>query len=52
MPRGKKYWVETVGVDGTRKSVVAFATEEAALQCLRSLQCRAEAASRLPPWAL
>ena len=48
VPRGKKYWVEAVGKDGTSKSVVAFATtEEAALQCLRSLQHRAEAA-RVP----
>jgi hypothetical protein len=51
VPRGKKYWVEAVGEDGARKSVVAFATEEAALQCLRSLQHEAEAARRPVPSA-
>ena len=33
VPRGKKYWVEEVDEDGTRKTVIAFGTEDAALRC-------------------
>jgi hypothetical protein len=38
VPRGKKYWIEEIGEDGSKRVVAGFPTEEAALQCLRDLQ--------------
>jgi hypothetical protein len=48
MPRGNKYWIEEVRDDGTRRMVIAFGTEEAAVQCLKDLQSRAERTAGQP----
>ena len=50
IPRGKKYWVEEVDEDGTRRIVIAFATEGAALRCRRELQDSADRADLPPTW--
>jgi hypothetical protein len=50
VPRGKKYWVEEVGEDGSRRIVLGFGTEEAALTCRRDLQDKADRAA-FPPSA-
>ena len=44
MPRGKKYWVEEIGEDGSRRIVIGFGTEEAAMRCVRDLQDTADRA--------
>ena len=36
--RGKKYWVEEIGEDGSRQPIVSFGTEDAAKLCLRDLR--------------
>jgi hypothetical protein len=45
MPRNKRYWVEEVGEDGSRRIVIGFGTEDAALKCRRDLQDRADRAA-------
>jgi hypothetical protein len=41
-PRGKKYLVEQVDADGTRRIVISFPTEEAAVRCARLFERRSE----------
>ena len=42
VPRGKKYWIEATNEDGVRQMIIAFATEDAALRCLKDFQQREE----------
>ena len=41
-PRGKKYLVEEIDADGTRRIAISFPTEEAEVSCTRLLQRRSE----------
>jgi uncharacterized protein (DUF1330 family) len=47
IPRGKKYLVEEIDADGTRRIVISFPTEEAAVSCARELQRRSEGSENL-----
>jgi hypothetical protein len=38
VPRGKKYWVEEIDEDGSRRAIIGFGTEAAALQCVADLK--------------
>jgi hypothetical protein len=42
IPRGRGYWIEIVGNDGSRQAVERYDTEDAAIRRLRMLQERAE----------
>jgi hypothetical protein len=49
VPRGKKYWIEATNEDGVRQMIIAFATEDAALRCLKDFQQREEREGDVPP---
>ena len=42
IPRGRGYWIEATGADGSRQTVERYDTEDAAIRRLRALQDRAE----------
>ena len=41
-PRGKKYVVEEINANGSRRVVISFPTEDAAVSCARELQRQSE----------
>jgi hypothetical protein len=47
VPRGKKFWIEATSDDGIHQMIIAFATEDAALRCLKDFQEREE--RNVPP---
>jgi hypothetical protein len=46
IPRGRGYWIEIVGNDGSRQAVERYDTEDAAIRRLRVLQERVESVER------
>jgi hypothetical protein len=42
VPRHKKYWIKATSGEGAHQLVIAFATEDAALRCLKDFQQREE----------
>jgi hypothetical protein len=44
IPRGRGYWIEATGEDGSRETVERYDTEDAAIRRLRVLQERTESA--------